>query len=101
MADILGHPWMRGETLTDEQFQGKCKAFMELAIEEKKKANTELGIDHCVEKIRRGEEDFEGMDFVTRLFRAPPEEHTVDSSNKFKKLVIEHERPIEVMQLLY
>ena len=49
-----------------------------MAVIEKKKANKELGIDHCVEKIRRAIVDFEGKDFVTRQFRPLPEEHILE-----------------------
>ena len=35
MADVLGHPWMRGETVTPEQFQAHCADFMQKAKAER------------------------------------------------------------------
>ena len=35
MADVLGHPWMRGECVTPEQFQAHCADFMQKAKAER------------------------------------------------------------------
>jgi len=34
MADILGHEWMRGKVISKEQFEKKCKEFLNKSIEE-------------------------------------------------------------------
>lgn len=98
MADILGHPWMRGKTITQQQFEETCKKFLDATIEEQKKANEELGVDHNSKHLtRRSPRDFNGIDFVNREFRPVPG-HA--SSSKVKSFEVSGQ-PIDIMKHMY
>ena len=42
---------------------------MDEAIKEQNLTNTEFGIDHYVDRTRRGDNDFDNVDFSNRNFR--------------------------------
>lgn len=48
MADVLGHPWMRGETVTPEAFRTHCTTFMEKAKADRIAEQESTGIDYSI-----------------------------------------------------
>jgi len=72
MADILGHDWMRGEVSTREQFEEKCKPFLDEAIRDKLETAENYGNDHKVSQGNRRDvpSDFDPEVFLTFEFRS-------------------------------
>ena len=50
MADLLGHPWMKGEVVSDEQFSTRFNTFLNKAAELRDQEQLKLGIDFQIEK---------------------------------------------------
>jgi len=53
MADVLGHPWMRGEVMSEADYEANCRKYMDAVFKEKDEVSDQLGIDHAVEKKTR------------------------------------------------
>lgn len=53
MADVLGHPWMRGEVMSEADYEANCKKYMDAVLKEKDEVSDQLGIDYAVEKKTR------------------------------------------------
>lgn len=79
MADILGHEWMRGEALTQQQFSAMCTDFMAEAKKDCELANEELGIDHAVQRPRRADFVFNVEPYLTLDFN-----RAVKQGDKYK-----------------
>ena len=50
MADLLGHPWMKGEVVSKDQFDERFQSFLAKAAEVRDKEQKNLGIDFQIEK---------------------------------------------------
>jgi len=74
MSDVLGHQWMRGETVTAEQFQAHCSTFMEKAKADRIAEQESTGIDYSIpasagrQNRRGGADASEGYTFDTDFY---------------------------------
>ena len=66
-------------------------------IEEQKVANEQLGIDHSVERARRGPGEFDAINFATRHFRQP---FNHDSRSSVKQFAVTG-KALDIMEGLY
>ena len=48
MADIIGHPWMRAESITDEDFKTKVDAYIEQIKVKQNKDQEKMDVDYQI-----------------------------------------------------
>ena len=102
MAEFLGHPWMRGEAPSQEEFGQLCGKFINQADHARDAEQNANGIDFQIpsaERNRRGGEG-EGPQFNDEFF----ESHTfrqLDKSQLTDKFFVVNTMPLDVMSQLY
>lgn len=74
MADVLGHEWFRGETVTQAKFVEHCTSFMEKAKADRVAEQEATGIDYSIpastgrQNRRGGATETEGYNFDTEFY---------------------------------
>ena len=102
MAEFLGHPWMRGQTISQDEFGQHCAKFIEAANSARDAEQNSNGIDFQIpsaERNRRGGEG-EGPEFNDEFF----ERHTfkkLDKSQLTDKFFIVNSQPLDAISQLY
>lgn len=91
MADVLGHKWMRGNTVTDAEFAHHCAEFMDKAKADRIAEQENTGVDYSIpasQGNRRGGDTAETFSFDTdfytkHTFRSAVQQRLGEKSTQF------------------
>ena len=99
MADVLGHSWMRGEVMSEADYQSNCRKYMDAVLKEKDEVSDQLGIDHAVEKkTRRCTVDLRSIkDVLVQTNHRPLQK---DGFLGLRKAFYIKGQPLDVLQML-
>lgn len=106
MSDVLGHPWFRGDVVSDEQFAQHCQAFMEAAKADRANEQDTTGIDYAIPAStgnRRGGPDatggyvFDADFYMDHSFKPVVQQGLANKNTQF----LVNSKPLDIMTVLY